>query len=79
VSGEPRSLTYDVNTLRFAWLITSREIEVYELDGLIPVKRVGLLTTMTDDGTLEFEQAAFEGHCDWFLSIAGAAEIIEGG
>lgn len=71
-----RVLTYDAGKLHFAWLITSRTIEMYELNEAgRPERRIGFLNTDTERGVVEFEQEAFETHCNWFLENAATAEI----
>jgi len=75
-----RVLICNRGKLRFVWNIVSRQAEVYEMNGDLPVKRVGWLFVNPDGMTIEFEQEPFEQLCDEFLEMAGKAGIrTEGG
>lgn len=70
-----RLMTYDVGRLRFAWNIVSREIEVYEMNGEQPIKRIGWLFAEREGEVVEFEPESFHALCDEFLQMASVAEI----
>lgn len=74
-----RQLFYTLGALHFAWRITGDQIEVYSMvEGKVD-RRLGMLTVTGADGeVVEFEQEAFELHCQWFATMASDAEVREG-
>lgn len=73
----PRTLLCTIGRLHFAWTVTSADIEVYSLtEGNKPLRRVGMLNARDEGGELiDFMREPFEAHCNWFIEIAGTAEI----
>ena len=80
-SGESseRVLTYNAGRLHFAWRAGARDIEIYTLthEGR-PNSRLGFLVSRRWwdlNELVDFEQEAFEEHCQRFLSDASITPI----
>lgn len=69
----PRILMASRGKLAFTWNIHMSTIHMYEWeDGAEqPTQNLGMLYSIGADGNVvEFDQAAFEAHVDWFLECA---------